>query len=29
MGVKTVFRSHGTLREMLMKVKTRIPEETC
>ena len=27
-GVKTVFKSHGTLREMLMKVKTRIPEET-
>ena len=27
MGVKTVFRSHGMLRELLMKVKTRIPEE--
>ena len=27
MRVKTVFKSHGTLREMLMKVKTRIPEE--
>ena len=26
-GVKTVFKSHGTLREMLMKVKTKIPEE--
>ena len=27
LGMETVFRSHGTLKEMLMKVKTRILEE--